>query len=95
VPESTTPWKIEDHLGTDERAALFLEAAFEDGDPSVITAALGEVARARGMTRVAKDTGLAREALYRALSEEGHPEFETVVKVVRAFGLRLSAVPLE
>jgi len=92
---ATSKWDIADHLDTDERAALFIEAAFEDGDPAVITAALGDVARARGMTQLARETGLAREALYRALSPSGRPEFETVLKVMRALGLRLTAVPLE
>lgn len=94
MPLATTKWDIADHLDTDERAALFLEAAFEDGDPSVIAAALGDIARARGMSKLSRDTGLAREALYRALSPEGHPEFATVLKVVHALGLRLTTVPL-
>ena len=91
----TTKWDVVDHLKTDEDIAYFLEAVFEDGDPALITAALGDVARAKGMTQLAKDTGLAREALYRSLSAEGKPEFTTVLKVMRAFGLRLAAVPLD
>lgn len=91
----TTKWDVHDFLDSEERMALFLEAAFEDGDPGLITAALGEVARARGMTRTAKDSGIAREALYRALSADGHPEFNTILKVLRSFGLRLAAVPLD
>jgi probable addiction module antidote protein len=75
-----------------ERTALYLEAAFENGDPSLIAAAIGDVARAYGITRLAKDTGLAREALYRALSEDGNPEFGAVLKVLKVFGLRLSAI---
>jgi probable addiction module antidote protein len=75
--------------------AFFLEAAFEDGDSALITAALGEVARARGMTRTAKDSGIAREALYRALSAEGRPEFNTILKVLHTFGLRLTTVPIK
>jgi probable addiction module antidote protein len=71
----TTPWNPIDYLDTPERIALYLEAAFEDGDPALITAAIGDAARAYGMTRLAKDTGLSREALYRALSEDGNPEF--------------------
>jgi len=59
-------------------------AAFEDGDPALIAAAIGDAARAHGMTRMAQETGLAREALYRALSESGNPEFTTVLKVLRA-----------
>ena len=88
-----TKWDVVDHLKTDEDIAYYLEAVFEDGDPALITAALGDVARARGMTQLAKDTGLAREALYRSLSAEGRPEFTTVLKVMKAFGLRLAAVP--
>jgi len=91
----STKWDVVDYLETDEDIAYFLEAAFEDGDPQVITAALGAVARAKGMTQLAKDTGLAREALYRSLSAEGKPEFTTVLKVMKAFGLRLAAVPLD
>ena len=91
----TTKWDVVDHLKTDEDIAYFLEAVFEDGDPALITAALGDVARAKGMTQLAKDTGLAREALYRSLSAEGKPEFTTVLKLMRAFGLRLAAVPLD
>lgn len=91
----TTKWDVVDHLKTDEDIVYFLEAVFEDGDPALITAALGDVARAKGMTQLAKDTGLAREALYRSLSAEGKPEFTTVLKVMRAFGLRLAAVPLD
>jgi probable addiction module antidote protein len=91
----TTKWDVNEFLDSEERVALFLEAAFEDGDPALITAALGEVARARGMTQTAKDSGIAREALYRALSADGHPEFNTVLKVLRSFGLRLSAVPVQ
>jgi probable addiction module antidote protein len=91
----TTKWDVVDHLKSDEDIAYFLEAVFEDGDPSLITAALGDVARAKGMTQLAKDTGLAREALYRSLSAEGKPEFTTVLKVMKALGLRLAAVPLD
>lgn len=87
----TTQWDAADHLESDEDMAAYLEAALEDGDPGVITAALGDIARARGMTHVARETGLGRESLYKALSPEGNPEFATVLKVVRALGLRLHA----
>ena len=69
-----------------------MEVAFEDGDFAVIAAAIGDAARAYGMTRLAKDTGLAREALYRALSSDGNPEFATILKVLRALGLKLAAL---
>lgn len=88
----TCPWNAADQLDTPERIALYLEAAFEDGDPAVIAAAIGDAARAYGMKRLAKDTGLAREALYRALSENGNPELATILKVLKAFGLKLSAI---
>lgn len=92
---TTKTWDVADHLDSEERIALYLEAAFEDGDPALIAAALGDVARAMGMTRLARRTGLTRESLYRALSAEGRPEFTTVLKVLRAFGLRLAPVPLD
>jgi probable addiction module antidote protein len=95
MPLKTTKWDVNEFLDSEERIAQFLEAVFEDGDPAMIAAALGEVARARGMTRTAKDSGIAREALYRALSVDGRPEFNTVLKVLRSFGLRLSAVSMK
>lgn len=91
----STKWDVVDHLDTDEDISYFLEAAFEDGDEELIVAAVSAVARAKGMTQLAKETGLAREALYRSLSAEGKPEFTTVLKVMKAFGLRLAAVPLD
>lgn len=69
----------------------YLEAAFDEGDPRLIAAALGDISRAKGMTTVAADAGLGRESLYKALSPDGNPEFATVVKVMRALGLRLHA----
>jgi probable addiction module antidote protein len=71
--------------------AAYLEAALEDGDPTLIAAALGDIARAQGMSQIARKTGLGRESLYKALSPDGNPEFSTVLKVVRALGLRLHA----
>ena len=87
---TTIPWKTEDHLETPEAIANYLEAAFEDGDPELISHALGAVARSKGMTEVARRTGLGRQSLYKALSPEGRPEFATVLKVVRALGLKLT-----
>jgi probable addiction module antidote protein len=72
-----------------------LEAALEDGDPRLVTAALGDIARAQGMTQLARDAQLSRESLYRALSEEGNPEFATVMRVMQALGVRLSAQAVE
>ena len=94
MPLKTRKWDVTEFLDSEERIATFLEIAFEENDPSLITAALGEVARARGMMQMAKDTGISREALYRALTSEGHPEFNTILKVMKAFGLRLSPVPI-
>ena len=90
----TRPWDAADHLESDEDIVAYLEAAFEDGDPALIAAALGDVARARGMTQVASDAGLGRESLYKALSPSGNPELATVLKVMQALGLglRVSAV---
>lgn len=89
----TRPWDPAEHLGSDEAIAEYLTAALEDGDPRLVAAALGDVARARGMSAVARETGLAREALYRSLNPDGNPEFSTVLKVARALGVRLVAKP--
>lgn len=90
----TRPWDAADHLESDDDIVAYLEAAFEDGDPALIAAALGDIARVRGMTKVATDAGLGRESLYKALSPAGNPEFATVLKVMQALGLglRVSAV---
>lgn len=86
----TIPWDTADHLRTAEDIAAYLEAAFEDGDPEIIANALGTIARAQGMTEIARRTGLGRQSLYKALSGEGHPKFATVLKVVQALGLKLT-----
>ena len=88
---NSKPWDAAEHLETKEDIALYLEAAFEDGDPALIAAALGDAARAKGMTKVAAEAGLGRESLYKALSPKGNPEFATILKVIRALGLRLRA----
>lgn len=90
----TYAWDASDHLETKEDIVAYLEAALEDGDPGLVTAALGDVARSRGMTTIARETGLGRESLYKALSTEGNPEFSTVIKVLQALGLRLQVVPI-
>jgi probable addiction module antidote protein len=89
----TRPYDTAEYLETAEDMAAYLEAALEDGDPSIVVKALGTIARARGMTQISRDTGLGRESLYKALSPEGNPEFATVMKVVRALGLKLRAEP--
>ena len=85
----TLPWDAADYLEDLDDVVAYLEAAFEDGDPRVIAAALGDVARSRSMTAVAAKTGLGRESLYKALSGDGNPGFATVVGVMNALGLRL------
>ena len=85
----TIPWDSAKHLKTDNDIAHYLEAVFEDGDPALIAHALGVVARAKGMSKIARAAGLGRESLYKALSPDGNPEFVTVLKVMRALGLKL------
>lgn len=87
--KKATTWDAADYLETEADIAAYLNAAFEDGDTSVIAAALGDVARAKGMTQVSKETGITRDGLYKALSPAGNPSLDTVQKVVRAFGLKL------
>ena len=82
----TKKYDVANYLDSDEMIAVYLDAAFESGDLSRIAEALGDVARARGMTKIAKATGLAREQLYKTLSAEGKPELSTVLKVMAAFG---------
>lgn len=85
----TIPWDAADHLNSAESIAAYLDAALEDGDPDLIRAALGDVARAKGMSEISEATGLSRTSLYKALSPDGNPEFATVVRVLHALGLRV------
>lgn len=89
----TKIWDVAEHLKTEEEMVLYFDACVEEdpGDGSLIRAALGDLARAKGMSQLARDTGMAREGLYRALSAEGNPEFATIMKVMRALGIRLRA----
>ena len=91
---ATLVWDPADHLQSREDMAAYLQAALEEGDPALIAAALGDIARAKGMSQVARDAGLGRESLYIALSPAGNPEFATILKVVKALGLALHASPL-
>jgi probable addiction module antidote protein len=84
-------WDVIDYLKSDKEMALYLEACLEEGDPALVIAALGDIARARGMAQLARDTGISREGLYKALSADGNPEFATVMKVIKALGLKLTA----
>jgi probable addiction module antidote protein len=85
----TLPWDSAVHLKTGEDIANYLEAVFEDGDPALVAAALGDIARSKGMAKIARAAGVGRESLYKALSPDGNPEFATVLKVLRALGLKL------
>jgi probable addiction module antidote protein len=92
MPLETHPFDPAEYLDTPEAVSEYLAAAFESGQHAVIADALGVVAKAFGMSQLARDTGLARPALYRALSPDGRPEFETVLKVLRALGVTLKPI---
>jgi probable addiction module antidote protein len=91
----TSRYDIAEHLRTPQEMAAYLEASIEeaDGDASFIAKALGDIARAKGMAEVARDAGLSRESLYKALSGERSPGFDTILKVIGALGLKLHARP--
>jgi len=91
LAEKFSRWDSADYLKTEEDIELYFELCVQEdpGDGSLIRRALGSIARARGMSQLARDTGLAREGLYKALSPEGNPEFATVMKVIKALGLKL------
>jgi probable addiction module antidote protein len=89
----TKKWDPAEHLETEIDMAAYLEAALEEGDATLVAAALGDIARAKGMTQVAKDAGLGRESLYKSLSVSGNPELSTILKVISALGLQLHATP--
>jgi probable addiction module antidote protein len=89
----TTLWDPVENLTSPEAERAYLEAAFEDGDPALIAAAIGDVARARGMSEIAKQAGLTRDTMYKAFRPEGNPTLETLVGVLNALGLKLSTVP--
>ena len=89
----TTPYDVAEHLRTPEEMAAYLDVCIEEskGDSAFIAKALGDIARAKGMSQVARDTGLSRESLYKALSGERSPTFDTILKVMEALGLKLRA----
>ncbi len=90
---ATSPYDVAEHLRTPEDMAAYLEAAIEEagGDAAFVAKALGDIARAKGMSHVACDAGLSRESLYKALSGERNPTLDTVLRVIAALGLRLRA----
>lgn len=94
VSPKLLPFDAARYLTDDAAIAEYVAAVLEDGNPDLLLLALGDVARARGMAQVAKDAGLGRESLYKALSPGAKPRFETIVKVARALGVRLTAQPL-
>ncbi len=91
MPETFTRWEITDHLRTKEDARLYLEACAEEdpGDGSLIRAALNDIARAQNMSQLAREVGMTREGLYKALSDKGNPTFATVLRITRALGMQL------
>ena len=89
-----TPFDAAEFLDSEESISAYLAALLEEGNPKAFAAGLGDVARARGMSQVARDAGVSRESLYRALSGEGNPEFGTILKVMRALGLKLVTQPV-
>ena len=92
---SVTDWDASEYLETEDDIAAYLNAVMEEGDPTLLQAALGDVAKARGMTSVAKEAGVSRESLYKSLSVSGNPSFQTISKVSRALGLQMSFAPAD
>jgi probable addiction module antidote protein len=90
MPIATTRFNVQEHLRTHKDQIAYLEAVLEDGDPGLIAAALGDVARARGATRFSRETGLSRETIYKTLKPGGNPTLDTLTKALRALGLRLT-----
>ncbi len=84
----TTKWDIADYLKTEEDIAAYMSAVLEDGEPALIAAAVGDIARAKGMTKIAKEAGLSRATMYKSFTKGGNPEFATVIKVINALGLK-------
>ena len=92
--EKISNYDAVEYLESEEDMAAYFEAALQENDAGLIAAALGDIARAKGMTQISKKTGLGRESLYKALSPEGNPEFSTILKVVKALGITLHASPI-
>ncbi len=91
MKEKYAPWDPAEHIKTPEDAALYLEAALEEAgdDPAFIARTLGAIARSGNLSALARETGLSREGLYKALSEDGNPSFATIMKVAKALGLKI------
>jgi probable addiction module antidote protein len=93
MPLGTTKFDVLDHLATIEEQIAYLEAALDESDPSFIATAIGDVARARGVSQFARETGLSREAIYKAFKPGGNPTIGTINKAMKALGLRLKLAP--
>ena len=93
--KNIAPFDAADYLDNDEVIAEYINAALEDENPNVFLQAIADVAKARGMTKLAKDTGLGRESLYKALAPGAKPRYDTVLKLVRALGVELRALPAQ
>lgn len=93
MPLETIPWDVADDLDTPERIALYLEAVLDDGDPALVAAAIGDIARAQGMNEVARKAGLSRDALQRTFSDGGNAQLATLISVLKALGLKLTVSP--
>jgi probable addiction module antidote protein len=91
----TKPYDTAQYLKTEADMAAYLQAAFNEGDASLVVQALGNIARARGMSHVARRAGLCRESLYKTLSPNGNPEFATVMKILRALGIELRPMKMK
>ena len=86
-------WDASEYLESEEDIAAYLNAALDEGDPALLQAALGDIAKARGMTNIAREIGVSRESLYKSLSSSGNPSFRTIAKVSRALGLQMEFRP--
>lgn len=94
MSEEITRWDVTEYLNTEADIAAYLNAVVEENDPMLLQAALGDIAKARGMSNVARAAGVGRESLYKSLSISGNPSFQTIVKVSRAFGLKMVFEPV-
>lgn len=92
-PVTVSRYDTVDYLTTEADITAYLEAVMEEGDPALIAAALGDIARARNVSQLAREVGMSREGLYKALSGAGNPSFATITRIMRALGLRLSVLP--
>ena len=89
----TYPWDISEHLRTEDEIAAYLSAVLEDGDTTLFVSAVGDIAKARGMTDIARKAGVSRSSLYHSLSGRGNPEFATMMSVINSLGVKLTATP--